>query len=132
MVHGLELRSPLLDTRVMELAASLPDRLKLRRGATKFILKHAFHDLLPREIRTRGKIGFGIPLADWFRTRWRPALEARFLPSDAQIYQWLRPEFVRGLAEAHFARTMDYGHQLWALLTLETWLEQNHIVATTQ
>jgi asparagine synthase (glutamine-hydrolysing) len=126
MAHGLELRSPFLDTRVMELAAALPDRLKLRRGTTKFILKHAFRDLLPEEIRRRGKMGFGMPIPTWFRTQWRPAVEERLLSSDAKIYAWLRPEPVRRMAEAHFAGTMDYGHQLWALLTLETWLERKH------
>ena len=74
-------------------------------------------DFLPREIRTRGRMGFGIPLGDWFMTRWRRTLEARLLLSDAKIYQWLRPEFVQGLTKAHFARTIDYGRQLWALLT---------------
>jgi asparagine synthase (glutamine-hydrolysing) len=124
MAHGLELRSPFLDTAVMELAASLPDRLKLRAGATKVILRRAFRDLLPDEIQKRGKMGFGIPLPTWFRRQWRPLVEERLLDPGARIYEWLRPEPVRSMAEQHFAATADYGHQLWALLTLETWLER--------
>jgi asparagine synthase (glutamine-hydrolysing) len=124
MAHGLELRSPFLDTAVMEFAASLPDGLKLRRGATKVILRRAFRDLLPDEIQRRGKMGFGIPLPDWFRTRWRPLVEERLLDPGARLYEWLRPEPVRAMAEQHFAATADHGHQLWALLTLETWLER--------
>ncbi|MET0153174.1 MAG: asparagine synthase (glutamine-hydrolyzing) [Candidatus Binatia bacterium] len=124
MAHGLELRSPFLDTTVMEFAASLPDGLKLRRGATKVVLRRAFRDLLPEEIQRRGKMGFGIPLPDWFRNEWRPLVEARLLDPGARLYEWLRPEPVRSMAEQHFAEASDHGHQLWALLTLETWLER--------
>jgi asparagine synthase (glutamine-hydrolysing) len=125
MAHGLELRSPFLDTAVMEFAARLPDRLKLRAGKTKVILRHAFGDLLPPEIDKRGKMGFGIPLPKWLRNEWRAAVEERLLDPEARLYEWLRPEAVRAIAEQHFAATADYGHQLWALLTLETWLERN-------
>ena len=124
MAHGLELRAPFLDTRVMRLAASLPDRLKLRLGRTKFVLRRAFRDLLPAEILRRGKMGFGIPIATWLRTQWRPLVEERLFPSEARLYRWLAPEPVRRLAEAHFAGRADHGHQLWALLTLETFLQQ--------
>jgi hypothetical protein len=58
---------------VMEFAARLPDRLKLRAGKTKRILRHAFRDLLPPEIEKRGKMGFGIPLPTWLRKEWRPS-----------------------------------------------------------
>jgi asparagine synthase (glutamine-hydrolysing) len=109
----------------MEFAARLPDRLKLRAGKTKIILRHAFRDLLPPEIDKRGKMGFGIPLPKWLRNEWRAAVAERLLGPTARLYQWLRPEAVRSIAEQHFAATADYGHQLWALLTLETWLERN-------
>nr|MBI4539294.1 asparagine synthase (glutamine-hydrolyzing) [Gemmatimonadota bacterium] len=122
MAHGLELRSPLLDTAVMEFAASLPDRLRLRNGRTKFLLRYAFRELFPERIRRRGKMGFGIPLPTWFRREWRRLVEERLLSGDAKIYRWLEREPVRRIANAHFAAEADYGHQLWALLTLETWL----------
>jgi asparagine synthase (glutamine-hydrolysing) len=124
MAHGLELRSPFLDTAVMEFAARLPDRLKLRWGTTKVILRRAFREVLPEEIRSRAKMGFGIPLAAWLRKKWRPLVEERLLDPRSRLYQWLRPEPVRSMAEQHFASTADHGHQLWALLTLETWLER--------
>jgi len=124
MAHGLELRSPFLDTRVIELAARLPDGLKLRRGRTKFVLREAFRELIPDDIRRRGKMGFGIPLPRWFRTHWRPVVEERLLDPTAGLYRWLAPEPVRRLAEEHFTERADHGHQLWALLTLSTWLEQ--------
>jgi asparagine synthetase B (glutamine-hydrolysing) len=67
MANSLEARSPFLDTALAEYAASLPDRMKLRWGRTKYILKKAFADLLPKEILHRGKMGFGVPLGVWFR-----------------------------------------------------------------
>ena len=124
MAHGLELRSPFLDTAVMELAASLPDRLKLRTGATKVILRRAFRDLLPDEIQKRGKMGFGIPICRPGSARqWRPLVEERLLPG-ARGSSVAPPGGGPTLAEQHFAATADYGHQLWALLTLETFLQQ--------
>lgn len=122
MAHSLELRSPLVDARVREFAASLPDRL--RNGRTKFLLRHAFRHLLPHAIQRRGKMGFGIPLPTWLRREWRPVVEERLLAGDAPIYRWLEPEPVRRIARLHFNGEADYGHQLWALLTLETWLEK--------
>ena len=122
MAHGLELRSPLLDTAVIEFAASLPDHLRIRRGRLKWLLKTAFADLLPPEIRRRGKWGFGIPLPTWFRTRWKARFEAEVLGQHARIGAWLRLDPVRALWVEHQEGRADHGHALWALLTLETWL----------
>jgi asparagine synthase (glutamine-hydrolysing) len=124
MAHGLELRAPFLDTHVMQLAASLPDRFKLHRGQTKLVLRHAFRDLLPPAILRRGKMGFGIPIGRWFRTRWRPVLEERLLSDDARVWRWLRPAPVRRLVGEHLDGRADHSHQLWALLTLEMFLQQ--------
>lgn len=122
MAHGLELRAPFLDTAVMEFAAGLPDRLRRRGRTLKWLLKHAFEDLLPRSIRTRSKWGFGVPLPVWFRTRWKPLFEARVLAEDARLWRWLERAPIERLWRAHQAATADHGHALWALLTLETWL----------
>ena len=73
MAHGLELRSPFLDTALIEFAASLPDQIRTPGWRLKGLLKDAFQDLLPTGIRERPKMGFGIPLPVWFRTHWRPS-----------------------------------------------------------
>lgn len=122
MAHGLELRSPFLDTAVMEFAAGLPDRLRRNGKSLKWLLKRAFADLLPPEIRARPKWGFGVPLPLWFRTHWRPAFEARVLAPDACVWQWLERAPVEAMWAEHQAAAADHGHALWALLTLETWL----------
>jgi len=124
MAHGLELRSPFLDRDVMEFAAGLPDHYRIRGRTYKRILKRAFEDLLPQEILRRSKMGFGIPLPQWFRNEWRPLLEERILSDDARLWRWLEREPVERMAREHLDGRADYGHQLWALLTLEEWLEQ--------
>ena len=124
MAHGLELRAPFLDRELMEYVAALPDRLKIRGRSLKHVLKEAFRDLLPAEIRSRAKMGFGVPLPIWFRTHWRPLVEDFLLADDARIRDWIEPSPVRSMAEAHFRQEADYGHQLWALLTLEKWLRR--------
>ena len=124
MAHGLELRSPFLDTALMEFAAGLPDRLLIRGKTFKYILKEAFRDLLPRQIRGRKKMGFGIPLPTWFRTHWRPLVEDRILGADSALWTWLEPEPVGAIVKEHMAGTADHGHQIWALLTLEGWLRR--------
>ena len=67
MAHGLECRQPFLDHRLVELAMRIPVRYKFRRGRGKRILLDAFADLVPRAIRRRPKMGFGVPLDAWFR-----------------------------------------------------------------
>lgn len=122
MAHGLELRSPFLDTALMEFAAGLPDAYRIRRGTLKWLLKEAFPDLLPDEIRDRPKMGFGVPLPVWFRTHWKGFFEARLFGAGARSWAWLRREPVEALWREHQSGTRDHGHGLWALLTLETWL----------
>lgn len=124
MTHGLELRSPFLDTALMEFAGSLPDRYLVRGMTLKHILRQAFRELVPQAILKRGKMGFGIPLPTWFRTHWRPLVEARVAGNESALWEWIRPEPVRGMVAKHMAGEADHGHQIWALLTLEGWLRR--------
>ena len=124
MAHGLELRSPFLDTALVEYACSLPDGLKSQGGEKKAILKRALCAELPRELLYRPKMGFGIPLPQWFRGEWAPLLHERVLDPQAALWRWVRREPVVAMVEEHMSGRADFGHQLWALLTLQVWLEQ--------
>jgi asparagine synthase (glutamine-hydrolysing) len=121
MEHSLETRSPFLDTALVEYVASLPPAYLRRGRQTKRILKHAFRDLLPSAIRTRGKMGFGIPLGTWFRGDLQSYLRDH-LGATAALYNYLDRGFVEGLLREHLEGRADHGQRLWSLLTFELWL----------
>lgn len=110
------------------MAHGLPPGHLVRRGMLKRVLKDAFADLLPEPILRRGKMGFGVPLPVWFRTRWKAPFEERVLDPDARMWLWLRREPVEALWRAHQEGRADHGHALWALLTLAVWLEGTSVV----
>src|SRR5215211_6680267 len=116
MGHSLELRSPFLDHEVVELGLSLPDRLKVRGLRGKVVLRHAFADLLPPELPARGKAGFGLPLAQWFREDLRD--QARDVLLSDSLF---RRETVERILTEHDGGRVDHGHRLWCLLVLELW-----------
>jgi len=122
MAHALEARSPFLDKDLMEYVAALPDSMKVRWGKTKYILKQAFSDLLPPEVRTRSKMGFGVPLAAWFRGQLREYVQDLLLASDARIRDYLNQGYVEKVIQEHMQAKRDHGFRLWAILTFEVWL----------
>ena len=128
MAHSLELRSPLLDRRVVELGLSLPDALKQEGRQGKIALRRAFAAELPAEIATRGKSGFGLPLAEWFRGDLQPLARDLLLDERARARGWFRPEAVERLLSDHAAGRADNGHRLWTLTMLELW-QRTHVDA---
>jgi asparagine synthase (glutamine-hydrolysing) len=121
MAFSLEARSPFLDHHVAELAARMPIRLKQRGPRGKVILVEAFKDLLPPSIQTRAKMGFGIPIAHWFRNELRPLLRDTLLSRSARERGWFDPQAVEAMISEHETGRYDYGYRLWALLVLEEW-----------
>jgi asparagine synthase (glutamine-hydrolysing) len=120
MAVSLELRSPFLDHRVVELGLALPPALAARKAA----LKQAFAADLPPEIAGRGKLGFGVPLDAWFRGPLRPVAGDLVL-AGAGRGLFRRPELERLLRE-HGAGDADHGHRLWCLCLLELW-QRTHV-----
>jgi len=121
MAHSLELRSPLLDHRVVELGLSLPDSLKLRGRTGKQALRIAFADDLPPAVAERGKAGFGAPLAKWFRHELRPLARELLLDDHARSRGWFDHDAVARVLDEHAAARADHGHRLWTLVMLELW-----------
>jgi asparagine synthase (glutamine-hydrolysing) len=128
MAHSLECRGPFLDHRVVELAAAMPlDRkLRLRPGRSKVILKRAFSDLLPRPIRTRRKMGFGVPVGRWFRDELKAELRDVLLDPSSLGRGLFRPHAVQALFDDHVEGRREHGPRLWALVMLELWF-RNHL-----
>lgn len=124
MAVGLEARAPFLDTALVELAWQLPGKLKLHGRTMKWILKEALGDLVPLEIQTRKKMGFGVPLGAWFRGALSEQLEERLLASGAKLHEYLRPMELRRIVAEHRAGHRDWGLQFFNLLMLELFLQR--------
>lgn len=124
MAVSLEARSPFLDHRVIEFAASLPEKLKLRGLTTKFLLKRVLKKLLPQENLRRKKMGFGVPIGHWFRGQLQPFLRETILSERALKRGFFKPEAVKQMVQQHASLERDYSHQLWTLLMLELWFQR--------
>ena len=124
MAHSLECRSPFLDHKVVELAASIPTSLKLRRGCAKYILKRAFADLIPKTIMSRRKQGFVVPIAGWFRGELKNYLQDVLLDPTTVSRGYFRRSAVERLIEDHASGSHDHSRRLWALLCFELWHRQ--------
>jgi asparagine synthase (glutamine-hydrolysing) len=122
MVHSLEARSPLLDHKLMQCAASLPVALKLHRGHAKYLLKRAFPELLPRENVRRRKMGFAVPLDAWFRGPLSTIAQDTIGARTSPLYDYLRHERTSALLDQHMKGAAQHGARLWALLVLDGWL----------
>jgi len=121
MANGLECRTPMLDHRLVEFAAALPVRYKLQRGRGKRILQVAFPELLPESVTRRPKMGFGVPLAQWFRGELREYAHDVLLDERARSRGYFREGAVERLLAEHDAGAFDHGYRLWGLLVFELW-----------
>ena len=126
MAHSLECRGPFLDHRVVELAMAMPiDRkIRFRQGRSKVILKQAFSDLLPPPIKTRSKMGFGVPISRWFRNELKNELKEVLLDPVCLNRGIFRPAAIENLVAEHIRSEREHSNRLWALLMLELWFRQ--------
>ncbi len=121
MANSLEARSPFLDHEVMEFAARLPVDIKFRGGRLKSLLKRAFADMLPTENVNRRKMGFGVPVGQWFRGAMRELSQDALLSPRSLERGYFRGPEVRRLVDEHLGRRADHSFQIWSLLMLELW-----------
>jgi len=124
MANSLEARSPFLDHQVMEFAASLPEKYKLRGLTTKYLLKQMLRKLLPAENLNRRKMGFGVPIGHWFRGQLQPFLRETLLAEASLNRGLFRPEAVKRMVELHTRGEREFSAQLWTLLMLELWFQR--------
>jgi asparagine synthase (glutamine-hydrolysing) len=123
MSVSLEVRAPFLDPRVAEFAAALPANYKLRGGNTKYILKRAMRDVVPRFVTRRGKKGFGVPVAEWLKVKLRPLARDLLSPDRVRKAGVFNPEYVTRLQDEHEAGIANHRKLLWTLLMFELWHE---------
>lgn len=125
MAHGLEGRSPFLDHLLVEWAARLPVRYKLRGHQGKALLRKAFADKLPADVLAHRKQGFGIPVGGWLRGPLEGWLRELLLAPDAPLASWFQRDALVALIAEHQAGKQDHGKRLWALACLALWKRQN-------
>ena len=121
MAASIESRVPFLDHHLVEFAARLPNRLKLRGFKTKWILRQAVRELLPPEILSRPKMGFPVPFGLWMRGPWMAVARDVLLDSRSRQRGIIEPDAVERLLDAHVAGTTNATDAIWSLLNLELW-----------
>jgi len=124
MANSLEVRVPLLNNTMLDYVDSTPNSLKLRGLTTKYILRRAVKDLLPRPILRRGKKGFNMPVAKWLTGPLKNLAEDMLSEQRLRREGLFDPGYVRTLLDEHLARRRDHRKLLWTLLVFELWYER--------
>ena len=124
MAHALEVRSPFLDTALVEFALRLPPRARIRGGKLKRVLKASMRELIPDMVLRRPKQGFAVPLDQWFRTDLQAYVEAMLSPPSARVRAHVSPSGLDRVLHEHRQGLAHHGHGLWALLVLELFLRR--------
>jgi len=127
MAASLEGRSPFLDHEIVEWAARLPDSLKVRGRSGKYLLKKAFANDLPENVKSHGKQGFGIPLAAWFRGPLADWSRELLLGAESPLSHLFNSSALQRLMDEHTQAHADHGKRLYALTMLALWIREAHV-----
>ncbi len=121
MAASIESRVPFLDHELVEFAARLPDRMKVRGLTTKYILRQAMTGVLPPEILSRKKMGFPVPVGAWLRGPYRFILDELVLGPRALARGMFDAGILRRLVHSHVSGEVNHSERLWSLINLELW-----------
>lgn len=121
MRNSLEVRVPFLDHRMVDLAFSMPSKLKLHRGKTKYILKETFKDILPASLYNRPKAGFEVPISQWLK-KGLNFLVQDYLSKERITAQGIFDyEIINDLIKKHMSNRTDTSWMLWNLIVFQHW-----------
>jgi asparagine synthase (glutamine-hydrolysing) len=124
MAVSLEVRVPLLDHRVVEYTAKMPDTLKFRNGTGKYLLKKLLARYVPNHLFERPKMGFGVPIDRWFRSELKELLLDYLSPSRLKKEGLFDETIVENKIKEHLSGRINHHYRLWALLMWEMWRER--------
>src|SRR5262249_44450103 len=124
MAVGLEGRVPLLDHRVVGFASTLPPRMKVRHGRSKWLLRRVLDRYVPAALIDRPKMGFGVPIGAWLRGPLREWADGLLSPSRLAAEGVLRPEPIQQAWHEHLAGTRNWQYPLWTVLMFQAWREK--------
>ncbi len=119
MAHSLELRVPFLDIEVARLVSSFPDRFKWKRGVTKYLLREAFKQILPKSVRRRKKLGFPTPVRDWFTGNNKDIYNT--ILENPYIQKHMNIPYINNLINHHLSGRDDNSRKIYLLLVLAIW-----------
>jgi asparagine synthase (glutamine-hydrolysing) len=124
MAVSLEARVPLLDHHVVEFVLNLPLEYKWRRGEQKYLLKRLLYKYVPRKLFDRPKMGFGVPLTEWFRGELRYLLDVYLSRDRISRQGFFNPDTVSEYVQKHLSGRYNHYHRLWALIIFGMWWER--------
>ena len=124
MMHALEVRTPLLDHRIVEFAWRLPTSMKLNGWKTKYILKKAVAPLIPDSVIKRKKKGFGIPLTPWIREDLKENFQETLHPDRLRDQGLFNADAVQDILKQHLSGASDQRKKLWNLFVFQEWLQR--------
>jgi len=131
MATSLEVRVPLLDHELLEWVATLPPEFRLKGREGKYVLKKAMEGRLPQEILYREKMGFAVPLANWFRGPLRESARSKLLQGMLKEVGMFDMRFMEQILDQHTSGIRDHSAAIWALLMFESFLNNVHLKAPT-
>ena len=120
MAHSIEARPPLLDHKLVEFAATVPARLRMRGGTTKYLFKQAMRGILPDNIIDRQKQGFAVPISRWFRGELAGFARDLLLSDTCRQRGILNVGYIERLLQLN-AQGRDLDLQIWTALSFEMW-----------
>jgi len=121
MANSLEGRSPFLDHKMMEFCAAMPSNMKIKGVKLKYIIKKTLSKALPKQILSRGKMGFGVPLDAWFRNELKNYSYEILMSDKALKRGYFKKDAIRKILDEHTAAKANNGARIWSLLFLELW-----------
>lgn len=124
MANSLEARSPFLDHKMIEFAASLPESLKMSRFRNKYLLKKVAARLVPSEVIYRRKMGFGVPIGSWFRGEMKDFVRDVLLSESSLNRGLIERSAIERYVNEHLSGQFDHAFPIWSLLMLELWFQR--------
>jgi len=126
MAVSLEARVPLLDHRLIALAWSLPEHLKLRCGKGKWILREILKSYIPEQMFNRPKMGFGVPIDTWLRGDLKDWANELLFSSSLEEFG-ISNQAIRSTWEKHQTGQYNYQYKLWVVLMFQQWRKEYNL-----
>jgi len=121
MAISLEVRAPLMDHKLVEFISKIPSKYKLKGLTTKYIFKETFKDLLPKELITRKKMGFVVPVSNWFRNDLKLYIKKLLTSNRFKERNLFKQTEVEKMLYEHINGKAEHSYRLWSLMCLELW-----------